>query len=251
LAVSGRGRIHLGKFSSASRHRNFFVISSRRRPSSGGRKRKRRRAAEEGEEGKACDRKKPSFTIFPDSLDLIATGVSAEGGGSRLRIRVLKELVCFAADMNVGWVRRRACEVAILSGVCEKIPLRVTNSTYAGQVICGDLARDQTSMSLVLSRYVAMERADQKGNVQRQQQQQQQQLDQQISFRSQVFPGVRVKIPNVRGTINVFNNGKYVLVGVRSRQEAEALREALCAIMRQSWTTFGGETPCAWTAGGS
>jgi hypothetical protein len=253
-SVNGCERLCLGQFSQATRHRNFLVLSHRTH----GRKRKRRHPVVVG-------KKNPSFTIFPDSLDLIATGISAEGDGSQLRIRVLKDLVRLAADMNVKWVQRRSCEVAILSGVCEKIPFRVTNSTYAGRVVCQDLERNRTSMSLVLSRYAATtavtDRRDARENQQEQQQQQQQQhsykqqqqkqKQQGISFRSQVFPGVRVKLADIKGTVNVFNNGKYVLVGVRSRQEAEALRAALCAIMRQSWTIFGGGTPCAWTAGGS
>jgi hypothetical protein len=143
-SVNGCERLCLGQFSQATRHRNFLVLSHRTH----GRKRKRRHPVVVG-------KKNPSFTIFPDSLDLIATGISAEGDGSQLRIRVLKDLVRLAADMNVKWVQRRSCEVAILSGVCEKIPFRVTNSTYAGRVVCQDLERNRTSMSLVLSRYAA------------------------------------------------------------------------------------------------
>ena len=52
-----------------------------------------------------------------------------------------------------------------------------------------------------------------------------------INFRSQFFPACKIKW-NKLGTINIFNNGKYVIVGVKSEEQAQELREKLCALMK-------------------
>ena len=71
-----------------------------------------------------------------------------------------------------------------------------------------------------------------------------------VSFRAQFFPGICLRRRETcgGGTVNLFNNGRYVLVGVRSQRQAEELSEDLCALTKRCWTTLGGVTSCAWPA---
>ena len=74
-----------------------------------------------------------------------------------------------------------------------------------------------------------------------------------VSFRSQFFPGARIrwKGEKCEGTVNLFNNGKYVIVGVKKEERAQILYHQLCAIMKTYWTTLNEPTSCVWTADSS
>jgi hypothetical protein len=66
-----------------------------------------------------------------------------------------------------------------------------------------------------------------------------------ISMRSTFFPGAYLKHAKMRGVINVFRNGSYVIVGVRSQEEANELRDWLDVIMKEYWMTLKRGSPCA------
>ena len=53
-----------------------------------------------------------------------------------------------------------------------------------------------------------------------------------VSFRSSFFPGARIKWWDSSGVANVFNNGKYTLVGVRDAEHASLLQRKLCRALR-------------------
>lgn len=69
-----------------------------------------------------------------------------------------------------------------------------------------------------------------------------------IKFRSQFFPGMLVRFDGERGTVNVFNNGSYILVGVTSLKQSKVLQEKICVLMNSEWTPEK-LTPSAGDAG--
>lgn len=68
-----------------------------------------------------------------------------------------------------------------------------------------------------------------------------------IQFKSPFFPGVCIKsLPNHKsGTITVFNNGNYHIVGVREEFKALLLFNKLCAIIQHTTKTFPAVPWCA------
>lgn len=154
------------------------------------------------------DAKLHSFTVFPKSGSIIATGIS-----KREHIDMVLERFLTTVDLT------RAAIVTVP---------KVINSTYTGQITCSD---KRASACHALARY-NKEEGQKDENVN-------------ISFRSQFFPGVRLRLKG-KGTINLFNNGKYILVGMKEEEAVSQLYKKLCAITQTYWTTTTPETRCAW-----
>ena len=176
-----------------------------------------------------------TVTLFPTSLDLIVMGLRTGGPARRIRFQVFARLL--RSPHFLACLPTRTECVSLMAGESEEeggVALRVTNSTYSGQIYCSDLAAGRTTLSLVLSSFQSAGLPS----------------GYKLSFRSQVFPGMclRIRTEELRGTVNIFNNGKYVILGVTKEEEAEKLSTQLCAIMRRWWRTFGEGTPCAWSA---
>ena len=150
-----------------------------------------------------------SFTVFPSSGSVIATGVRSSSD-------VLSALSLFSSLTDLkrpsAWSRK------------------VVNSTYVGSVTCGD---SPVSTHRSLARYKESGEKAEEVN---------------ISFRPQFFPGGLIRWRATPGSVNLFNNGKYVVVGVRTESEARWLGRRLCALIRTHWTTTKSRTSCAWTA---
>lgn len=155
-----------------------------------------------------------SYTVFPSSGNVIATGIRSD--------ELIPRAIRTFSDAT-GISRRKVG----LGG-------RIVNSTHVGEIECGELPR--ISACRVLARFKA-EASDAE-----------MECVASISFRSQFFPGARIRW-SCGGTTNLFNNGKYVQVGVRNRVHARRLHAQLCAIMASYWTTSGVATSCAWSAG--
>ena len=170
-----------------------------------------------------------SFIIFPYSGNVIVTGIRDEKG--------IHDVLLNAAEL-FGY--------RTLTEMCRSTPT-VINSTWCGEVVCyfysipagktrlgwnNKLLPKKYVMS-VISRYshANMNNADLVCNP-----------------RSSFFPGVKLRHQKLRGTINLFNSGKYVLVGVRNKREASKLHAWLSAIMKKFWTTNIREIPCAFPA---
>ena len=178
-----------------------------------------------------------SYTVFPASGCVVATGISAH------------HLVESALN-----VFRES------SGLAEEelLPHQVVNSTYSGRVECdGEREGRRVSVGQAVdsvfglgggggyeggvvgsSGFGAVGEYDPDRRWY-------------VSFRTQFFPGICLRRRETcgGGTVNLFNNGRYVLVGVRSQRQAEELAGELCALMKRCWTTLGGVTSCAWPAG--
>ncbi len=56
--------------------------------------------------------------------------------------------------------------------------------------------------------------------------------DVQVSFRLQCFPGARLRWRSPRGTINLFRNGRYVMIGVVCPEAAQLLHGRLSTLAR-------------------
>lgn len=154
---------------------------------------------------------KYSFTIFPASGDIIVTGIPC-GKKIQPALRVFLRLTGVAHY----WTR---------------CGLKIVNSTYTGKLAC---THDVISTSYVLRKYKDHLRDANRRDID-------------IHFRTQFFPGARLHWKDKRGTVNFFNNGNYVIVGVRSKREARRLYRELCAIMEKFWRTLKPPTSCAWS----
>ena len=159
--------------------------------------------------------RRPTFIVFPKSGHVIATGIREPDD--------VKEAVdIFAYLFHIP--RRHVAR-----------ELKRVNATYSGGVVCVE----RVCMSETLACYQSG--GSQEGY----------KSGLSVTFRSQFFPSVQVKWVGCKGTLNLFNNGKYVLVGVRDREEADKLYRGLCALMEERCTTIAAETSCAWSAEGS
>ena len=165
--------------------------------------------------------RKLSFTVFPHKGQVIGTGIKDYGS-----VQWALEVFAHAAGMSnasaVQWERR------------------IVNSTYCGRIVC---SQEQVSTSQVLYRFTKEAEPEDKRNVS-------------VSFRPHFFPGALVRCSNGEaeegeGTVNLFNNGSYVLVGVTTYTQARKVYERICAIIETYWTTSAQPTSCAWTAGSS
>lgn len=155
-----------------------------------------------------------SYTVFPGSGSVIATGL-------RSSTDVVSALALFA-------------HIADLATPPSSWPRRVVNSTYAGSIACSAARPIRTHRSL--ARYKRRMREEEEDAVS-------------ISFRPQFFPGGLVRWSDAPGSVNLFNNGNYVVVGVRREKDALLLSRRLSALIRTHWTTTTSRTSCAWTAG--
>lgn len=192
-----------------------------------------------------------SYTVFPSSLDVIATGINTSDQIPLVRARMIKNFIHgFPLPHLISKKEEKCLFNAYSNGA-----MKIINSTYSGHVFCEDLRRGTSILSHVLHKLVNVSSH----------------LNCYVSvhFRSQVFPGVRLRFQQKqersnsssnntvdkccknsgwKGTVNVFNNGNYVLIGVRSKKEAEFIHSTLCALMKQYWTTLAGDQGCAWSA---
>ncbi len=173
-----------------------------------------------------------SYTIFPASGCVVVTGISSLD-------RVEAALSVFRASARL----EEAAGERLL-------PHSIVNSTYSGTVHCGG-RREGRSVSVceAVASVFGLERGGH--DAWRRPAEYDPGQRWYVSFRSQFFPGLclRRRETSGGGTVNLFNNGRYVLVGVRSQKQAEDLTEELCALMKRCWTTLGGVTSCAWPAG--
>jgi TATA-box binding protein (TBP) (component of TFIID and TFIIIB) len=192
---------------------NFYVVRRRRRRREG-------EEEEEEEEGENVPRRRrrgdTTFTVFPSSGSVIATG-----------LRRARE-----APPAVSWLAREVgCDDGGGGGgdgdllLLQRWEGRVVNSTHIGAVEC---------TSGVSACRAAAAGADKNGA--------------RVSLRTQFFPGVLLKWSGSEGAVNLFNNGKFIIVGVRKEEQVREIHHRLCALMRECWTTFTPGTSCAWSA---
>ena len=174
-----------------------------------------------------------SFTIFPLSGNIIGTGIKRKS-------HIFK---CVGMFLDT---------IGLRGGGIEKILniLRITNSTYSGSIECVCLESEQITVCQALSHLHDYDIGDDvdSGETEggRNVANDGEYLNEwDVSFRSQFFPGIRIRHID-GGTINLFNNGKFVLVGVKSRRQVSQLTKKLCVFMRRCWMTLKEETMCAW-----
>jgi TATA-box binding protein (TBP) (component of TFIID and TFIIIB) len=183
----------------------------------------------------------PSFTLFPKSGDVIVTGMKKES--------MLQECAeRFCALTNTSLVDAEAELRTLITPTIDTWEYRkeltavvkpwITNMTYSGVIGCQSIRRSKKQIAVMeaIARYSEMHRND---------------VSVSISMRSTFFPGAYLKHGDKRGVINVFRNGSYVIVGVRSKQEAKVLRDWLFVIMKEYWMTLKRGFPCACFAGTS
>lgn len=164
------------------------------------------------------------FTIFPASGSVVATGLRSFPRARRSPPDVLKT---FARLTDIPpW---------------EIQDMRVTNSTWSGSLRPpGGEGEKLGPVMRVISDYSRWNKARRGGTCE--------EARISVGFRSQFFPGVRLQHGDLSGTINLFNNGSYVIVGVKTAREAAAQLRWLAAIMNGFWKKPGEGTSFAWTA---
>ena len=164
-----------------------------------------------------CRGRAASFIVFPKSGNVVATGIARPDlvDGALAEFRSIYSPAALSAD---------SCSAP-----------RVVNATYSGRVrgrgggVLSRLAAAAAAAAAPGEENGAGEEAVQ------------------LSFRSQCFPGARARWNGLVGTVNVFNNGKYIIVGVRGEEEACRLHRRLMAALSPSGssTTTRPGTPCA------
>ncbi len=160
-----------------------------------------------------------SFTIFPHSGNVIGTGI-------KRKPHILKAVKMFLDTVGLRGGVERHLEI-----------LRITNSTYSGSIECVCLDSGQITIWQALSHLPDFNAETNDGYLN----------EWDVSFRSQFFPGIRIRHIH-GGTVNLFNNGKFVLVGVKGERHARRLTKKLCVFMRKCWMTLREEMLCAWNA---
>lgn len=186
-----------------------------------------------------------SFIVFPKSGDVIATGVPNEDCiRPALRVlaarikpfvtvqKTLAESVAGLLTYVAAWQKKAQPE-----GGDDDLAWRVktVNGTFTGRVrvTCDSVCE-------LVSRYPTR-----KGPARP--------VEASVNFRSHTFPAARIRIRESerRSTVNLFNNGSYVLVGTKSQEEADQAWKDLCAIIRSCLTISGRAIPCAPAAASS
>ena len=164
-----------------------------------------------------------SYTVFPASGNIICTGIK----NWRTLVPALRS---FVSSMKLQSIHS--------SLGC----VRVANSTFSGRIECLDLHKPVGGISVcqAITQFMKLYQDQEKEYLK----------EWNISFRSQFFPGIRVRHTSL-GTVNLFNNGKYILIGVKSQDDAVKLIQALCVFIMKCWTTLDEEMSCVWTAGSS
>jgi TATA-box binding protein (TBP) (component of TFIID and TFIIIB) len=180
------------------------------------------------------DNATPSFTLFPRSGDVIVTGMKSVSMLSECARRfcaltdtslvdVSTELKALMTPRDDTWeYRKRNTSV---------VQPWVTNMTFSGVIGCRSVRRvkRQTAVMEAIAKFSESHKHPNFS----------------ISMRSTFFPGAYLKHAKMRGVINVFRNGSYVIVGVRSQEEANELRDWLDVIMKEYWMTLKRGSPCA------
>ena len=182
-----------------------------------------------------------SYTVFPSSLDVIATGINDFDSIEDVKTRIILNFIDGIPLTNAMSDVERCC----LNQMYSQGLTSITNSTYSGQVLCSDLLNGKAVMSHVLANIPKIVEGVHKN------------CKILTHFRSQVFPGVRLRFQETftqsnklckKGTVNLFNNGKIVLIGIKSTEAANYIWIELCALMKRYWRTLGQEPKCAWDA---
>jgi len=169
------------------------------------------------------------FTIFPASGSVVATGLRAFPSG--LPARTVDEMDTLPDVLKT---------FNELTGIppTEIRELKVTNSTWSGSLRPKDVTPEELgSVMRVISDYSQLTGGKDGSEMFS------------VDFRSQFFPGVRMQHTGMAGTINLFNNGSFVIVGVRKASEAVMHLRWLAAIMNKYWKRPGAGTSCAWVVG--
>ena len=171
------------------------------------------------------------YTIFPASGCVVATGLRRF---PRFLPSSCARMLCPLPD-----VLKTFCN---LTGVRpENIwDVRVTNSTWSGSLRPNG-EEDKEALGSVMemlsrySRFMSQGREEEESVS--------------IDFRSQFFPGARLQRAGVTGVINLFNNGSFVIVGVRNETQAERLLNWLAAITNMFWKSTPKGKSYVWTVG--
>ena len=169
------------------------------------------------------------FTIFPASGSVVATGLRAFPSG--LPARTADEMDTLPDVLKT---------FNELTGIpaTEIREIKVTNSTWSGSLRPKDVTPEELgSVMRVISDYSQLTSGKDGSEMFS------------VDFRSQFFPGVRMQHTGMAGTINLFNNGSFVIVGVRKASEAVMHLRWLAAIMNKFWKRPGAGTSCAWVVG--
>ena len=154
-----------------------------------------------------------TYNVFPSSGDVIVTGVPDLTHAER-SLRLLRRRIY--GDGGNGNEEER---------------WKVVNGTYCGRVVVGDRSVCQM-----------VSECEERGDIAE---------DVSVHFRSQSFPAVKIRFGGGgggdeedgggggggRGTVNLFNNGNYVLVGASSEEIVEDNYAKLCALMQTCSTT--------------
>lgn len=176
---------------------------------------------EKAEETKGKRRKKRrkkgvSFTIFPKGGSIIATGLRNETEIPQILEHFARECGAGARTPPIEWSHR------------------TVNSTYVGKISHEKEDKPGLLYHALSTIGKRLEREDDKSIS--------------INFRSQFFPGILVRWNDLRGSVNVFDSGHYVLVGVKSRAEVDAIFRKLCALIAESLMTMKRQMSYVWTA---
>jgi hypothetical protein len=175
------------------------------------------------------------YTVFPKSGSVVVTGLRTMPDVRQYRLvehlraedkdRIPSAIVTF-------------CNITDLP-LREIKDVKVTNSTWSGSLLPAEKVPVQLgSVMEVLSNYsdwLTTEGSELAHQVS-------------ISFRSQFFPGARLQHLRLKGTINLFNNGSFVIVGVEKACQVRKLLLWISAIMNAHWKNPLGGKSCAWTA---
>ena len=160
-----------------------------------------------------------SFTVFTSTANVIATGI-------RTKENIDPAVQTFASLLRDVWREKNISADLAFS------PPVVVNSTYSGTICCPDNVKSTCQLLYLWQQEAKKDPQLAQDNVS-------------LNFRSQFFPSVRVRWSGSRGTINVFNNGKFTLVGVRSDEEAKVAHQRICAIIAKCLTTTSAVTASA------
>ena len=150
-----------------------------------------------------------AYTVFPRSGLVIATGIPHLEAVAR-SARVFRREYNSAGETTVTEDEEEEEEEEAEDGFFSARP-RVVNTTFSGRV------RSAGNVLLRLHQLRARGRLPE---------------DVQVSFRSQCFPGARLRWRSPRGTVNLFRNGRYVMIGVVSPEAARLLHGRLSTLAR-------------------
>ena len=164
---------------------------------------------------KGGKRRGTSYTVFPGKGSVIVTGISSSND-------ILPALESFSQSFSGG---------KAFTSSFRDWDKKIVNSTHVGHLECVD---SSISIHRTLSEFKKEQNSVRGVD------------DVSISFRSEFFPGILLRWTKTPGSVNLFHNGYYVLVGTKSEDQAQALYNRLCVLMRTCWTTMTRPTLCAW-----